>query len=61
VDFLSMEWLEEGALVVDDARFASAFERRWRHDMTRSRQVAGRRDAAAGEPARREAIGAGTA
>jgi cardiolipin synthase len=61
VDFLSMEWLEEGALVVDDPRFASAFDERWRHDLTRSRQVAGRRDAAAGEPPRREAVGGGMA
>lgn len=41
LDFLSMEWLEEGALVVDDRRFAQAFERRWERDMALSRQVTG--------------------
>jgi cardiolipin synthase len=39
LDFLSMEWLEEGALVVDDRSFAEAFEERWQIDMARSRQV----------------------
>ncbi|WP_242343363.1 phospholipase D-like domain-containing protein [Anaeromyxobacter terrae] len=41
LDFMSMEWLEEGALVVDDRTFARAFERRWHEDMARSRQVTG--------------------
>ena len=44
LDFLSMEWLEEGALVVDDRSFAEAFSERWQLDMARSRQVT-RRDA----------------
>ena len=44
LDFLSMEWLEEGALVVDDRSFAKAFSERWQLDMARSRQVT-RRDA----------------
>lgn len=39
LDYLSMEWLEEGCLVVDDARFAAALERRWHEDISRSRQV----------------------
>jgi cardiolipin synthase len=42
LDFLSMELLEEGCLVVDDRAFAKEFERRWREDMARSRQVTGR-------------------
>ncbi|WP_242333224.1 MULTISPECIES: phosphatidylserine/phosphatidylglycerophosphate/cardiolipin synthase family protein [unclassified Anaeromyxobacter] len=41
LDFMSMEWLEEGALVVDDRAFARAFEERWQEDMSRSRQVTG--------------------
>ena len=49
LDFLSMNWLEEGSLVVDDAPFAAEFERRWRIDLTRARQVTGHRlEAAAG-------------
>ncbi|MFP2905127.1 phospholipase D-like domain-containing protein [Pyxidicoccus sp. 3LFB2] len=43
LDFLSMEYLEEGALVVDDAAFAASFEARWRVDLARSRQVTGQR------------------
>jgi cardiolipin synthase len=43
LDFLSMEYLEEGALVVDDRAFAADFEERWRVDMSRSRQVTGQR------------------
>ena len=39
LDFLSMEWLEEGCLVADDRRFAAALERRWQVDLERSRQV----------------------
>ena len=39
LDFLSMEWLEEGCLVVDDRPFAADFEQRWRDDLARSRQV----------------------
>ncbi|WP_052517609.1 phospholipase D-like domain-containing protein [Archangium violaceum] len=39
LDFLSMEYLDEGALVVDDRAFAADFEERWRVDMSRSRQV----------------------
>jgi cardiolipin synthase len=42
LDFLSMEWLEEGCLVVDDRVFAGEFERRWREDMARSVQMTGR-------------------
>ena len=41
LDFLSMNWLEEGSLVVDDAAFAAEFERRWRIDLARARQVTG--------------------
>lgn len=43
LDFLSMDWLEEGALVVDDRLFAAEFERRWRIDLARSRQMTGQR------------------
>jgi cardiolipin synthase A/B len=43
LDFLSMEWLEEGCLVVDDHPFAAELERRWGDDLSRSRQVAGLR------------------
>jgi cardiolipin synthase len=43
LDFLSMEWLEEGCLVVDDRRFAAELERRWADDVARSRQVVGAR------------------
>ncbi|HZH14505.1 MAG TPA: phospholipase D-like domain-containing protein [Archangium sp.] len=39
LDFLSMEYLEEGSLVVDDVAFAADFEERWRVDMSRSREV----------------------
>jgi cardiolipin synthase len=39
LDFLSMEWLEEGCLVVDDRPFAAALEQRWLVDLSRSRQV----------------------
>ncbi|HSD21466.1 MAG TPA: phospholipase D-like domain-containing protein, partial [Anaeromyxobacter sp.] len=39
LDFLSMEWLEEGALVVDDRSFAKTFEERWQIDMARSRRM----------------------
>jgi cardiolipin synthase len=39
LDFLSMNWLEEGCLVVDDRPFAAEFEERWRIDVSRSRQV----------------------
>ncbi len=49
LDFLSMNWLEEGSLVVDDRSFAAQFEKRWRIDMAHSRQVTGRgRQAEAG-------------
>jgi cardiolipin synthase len=41
LDFLSMELLEEGCLVVDDRRFAAELERRWEDDMARSRHVVG--------------------
>jgi predicted kinase len=41
MDFLSMELLDEGCLVVDDAAFAEGLERRWHEDVARSRQVAG--------------------
>jgi len=39
LDFLSMEYLEEGSFVVDDVAFAADFEERWRVDMSRSREV----------------------
>lgn len=42
LDFLSMEYLEEGSLVVDDAPFAAALEQRWRTDLARSREVLAR-------------------
>jgi len=35
--------MEEGALVVDDLAFAADFEERWLVDLSRSRQVTGRR------------------
>ena len=41
LDFLSMEHLEEGSLVVDDAAFAAELEQRWRVDLARSREVGG--------------------
>ncbi len=41
LDFLSMQWLEEGCLVVDDRRFAADLERRWHEDLSRSTQVVG--------------------
>jgi cardiolipin synthase len=41
LDFLSMEWLEEGCLVVDDHAFAHEFEQRWQQDMARSVQRTG--------------------
>jgi cardiolipin synthase len=43
LDFFSMNWLEEGSLVLDDRPFAAEFERRWRIDLARSRQVTGHR------------------
>jgi cardiolipin synthase len=43
LDFLSLEWLEEGCLVVDDRAFAQEFEERWHQDMARSKQMTGRR------------------
>lgn len=39
LDYLSMEWLEEGCLVVDDRPFAAELERHWLDDVARSRQV----------------------
>jgi cardiolipin synthase A/B len=45
LDFLSMEWLEEGCLVVDDRPFAQAFEQRWLKDMARSFEMTGRHPA----------------
>jgi cardiolipin synthase A/B len=39
LDFLSMGWLEEGCLVVDDRAFAEEFERRWLQDLARSVQM----------------------
>lgn len=41
LDFLSMEWLEEGCLVADDRDFAAGLERHWRADVARSRCVVG--------------------
>jgi cardiolipin synthase len=55
LDFLSMEWLEEGALIVDDRGFAREFEERWARDIARSKQVTGLR--AEGERGRRAASG----
>jgi cardiolipin synthase len=52
LDFLSMEYLEEGALVVDDLAFAADFEERWRVDMSRSRQVTSRPERDTGAPRR---------
>jgi cardiolipin synthase len=43
LDYLSMQWLEEGCLVADDRTFAAELERRWHEDMARSRQVVGPR------------------
>jgi cardiolipin synthase len=37
LDFLSMEWLEEGSLVADCRRTAAELERRWHLDVSRSR------------------------
>jgi cardiolipin synthase len=51
LDFLSMDWLEEGCLVVDDRPFAAALERSWHDDMARSLQVVGDRAAGAASPA----------
>jgi cardiolipin synthase len=45
LDFLSMELLEEGCLVVDDRRFAAELARSWRADVARSTQVVGARPA----------------
>jgi cardiolipin synthase len=42
LDYLSMEWLEEGCLVVEDRAFAVELERTWHADMARSLQVVGR-------------------
>jgi len=41
LDYLSMELLEEGCLVVDDRRFAAELEQTWELDLSRSRQVVG--------------------
>ncbi|MBF5042897.1 cardiolipin synthase B [Aggregicoccus sp. 17bor-14] len=38
LDYLSMEYLEEGSLVVDDRAFAAEFARRWEVDLSRSKQ-----------------------
>jgi phosphatidylserine/phosphatidylglycerophosphate/cardiolipin synthase-like enzyme len=46
LDFLSMEYLEEGSLVVDDPEFAAEFEERWRVDISRSRQMTGQQNPA---------------
>jgi cardiolipin synthase len=45
MDFLSMEWLEEGCLVADDRSFAAELERRWLEDLRHSWQVVGPRTA----------------
>jgi cardiolipin synthase len=55
LDHLSMDWLEEGCLVVDDRRFASELERRWHDDMARSRQAVGARPEAERRPGVRHA------
>lgn len=60
LDPFSMEWLEEGALVVEDHRFAERFEQQWLRDIARSRQVAGLQEPRAVEAARPEAIGLGS-
>lgn len=41
LDFLSMEWLEEGCLVVDDRAFAGELEKRWGIDTARALQRTG--------------------
>ena len=41
LDLLSMEFLEEGSLLVDDATFAVEFEERWMADLALSRHAAG--------------------
>ncbi|HET7752386.1 MAG TPA: phospholipase D-like domain-containing protein [Anaeromyxobacteraceae bacterium] len=59
LDFLSMEWLEEGCLVVDDRPFAAEAERRWLVDAGRSRHVAqAERPLAAHPPSADAAAGA---
>jgi cardiolipin synthase len=55
LDYLSMEWLEEGSLVADDERFAGELERRWHVDLGRSRQRTGARAPRAGPAAGRRA------
>jgi cardiolipin synthase A/B len=50
LDFLSMGWLEEGCLVVDDRAFAQEFEQRWLEDIARSVQRTGRRPEDPGTP-----------
>lgn len=42
-DFLSMDWLEEGCLVVDDRPFAAELEGHWHGDLARSREMIGAR------------------
>ena len=39
LDFYSLEFLEEGSLVVDDAAFAAQCEQRWRVDLARSQEM----------------------
>lgn len=53
LDWLSLEWLEEGCLVVDDRRFAAELDQRWALDLSRSRQATLRTSACAAAPARR--------
>lgn len=55
LDFLSMEWLEEGCLVADDREFAAGLERHWHADAARSRCAVGARDEAGRPPERSEA------
>jgi cardiolipin synthase len=59
MDFLSMDWLEEGCLVVDDRGFAAELEQRWHADIARSRQVVGA--PSDGEPVRAAAAHAAAA
>jgi cardiolipin synthase len=61
LDFLSMEWLEEGALIVDDPRFADSFAQRWKRDMALSRQVTAQPPRGEGETVRREGAAAESA
>lgn len=57
-DFLSMGWLEEGCLVVDDRPFAAELEARWHDDLARSRQMTFARRVGAPHPEAASGAGA---